>query len=116
MKLSKPASFLIALLLLLTSAVAACAATLTIPSFTVTSAPSTAITCSAISSSLQAPVAAGTVLTACTVTPSTWTGVVTVNDSRFLAANLSGNAFNLSVGSTPLAAGTYSGITVTSSP
>ncbi len=95
---------------------AAIAATMTVPPFTVSEGPSTGITCSAISSSLVAPVAAGTVLASCTVAPSGWTGTVTVSGSTLVASSLTGNTFNLAVGATPLAAGTYSGITVTSAP
>lgn len=91
------------------------AATLTLPSFTVSGPSSTAITCTAISSSLVAPVASGTTLSTCTVAPTGWSGAIALTNPQLAVASFQGNTFNLVVGATPLQAGTY-GETVTSTP
>ena len=93
----------------------ACAATLTLPPITVTTPPSTAITCTAISSGLTAPVAAGTTITTCTVAPAGWTGAIALSNAAFVVSFTGPNTFTLNVGATPLVAGTYNE-TVTSTP
>lgn len=92
------------------------AASLTLPSVTVTGqTASTSITCGPYPV-LTAPVAAGTLLTSCTVAPAGWTGAISISGTQFIVSSLSGNGFNVSVGSTPLAAGTYQPGTLTSVP
>lgn len=95
---------------------AANAASLTLPSVTVTGqTASTSIACAAYPA-LAAPVAAGTVLTTCTVAPAGWSGAVSLSGTQFVVAGLSGVTFNVVVGATPLAAGTYTPGTLTSVP
>lgn len=107
----------VAMLVALAIAAPAFGATLTLPSVTVTSAPSTAITCSPSGAALVAPVPAGTVLFACTVAPAGWTGAVSISSGpQFVVTGLSGAAFSVSVGTTPLVAGTYAPGTLTTTP
>lgn len=97
--------------------VPAYAATLTLPSITVTSAPSTSIACVPTGIALQEPVVAGAVLFTCTVAPSNWTGAVAISSGpQFVVSGLSGNTFSVTVGAVPLAAGTYQPGTLTSVP
>ena len=92
------------------------AASLTLPSVTVTGqTASTSISCTPYPT-LTAPVAAGTLLTSCTVSPSNWTGAVSISGTQFIVSSLTGNTFNVSVGAAPLAAGTYNPGTLTSVP
>jgi hypothetical protein len=66
------------LVLLLCFVLPASAATLTLPSVTITSAPSTLITCTATAASYAAPMAVGTVAFNCSVQPQSWTGAVSL--------------------------------------
>lgn len=104
------------LLAFLALAGSAIAASLTLPSVTVTSAPSTSITCTAVAASYPAPMAVGTVAFNCSVSPSTWTGAVSISGSQFGVTALVGNKFNVAVIGATLAAGTYQPGTVTTLP
>lgn len=93
------------------------AATLKMPSVTITGDPSTTITCSAPPSNLVAPVAPGTVMSTCTVEPSTWSGAVSLSTGpQFAITGLNGSKFNVAVGATALVAGTYPLGTVQTAP
>jgi hypothetical protein len=100
----------------LASGAALAASTLTFGfSVGTTSIVSTSVACSAVSPSLVAPVPSGTTLTSCAVTPTTWTGTITLSDPSLVVAGQTGNTFTLIVGPAALAAGSYSE-TVTSNP
>lgn len=119
---------LIAALLLGVSSAAHAAASLTLPTITIHNPPvvSTTITCT--NPTFPAPVdpsnnlpfatiAPGTALWNCVVAPSNWTGTVSLPGAPDLTTSPpSGNLFNVIVGATPLAAGTYSPGTLTSTP
>ena len=108
-----------AVLALAFSAQAASAATLTLPSVTVTtSGVSTAITCNPTPAALVEPLAAGTVLFNCTVAaPAGWAGAVAISSGpQFMVTALVGNAFSVAVGAAALPAGTYAPGTLTSVP
>jgi hypothetical protein len=94
----------------------AIAATLVLPSVTVTSAASTAITCSAVGAPYSAPLAAGTVVFTCSVAPASWVGAVSLSGSQFVVTALSGASFSVAVGAAALAAGSYAPGTLTSVP
>lgn len=94
----------------------AVAATLTLPSVTVTSPPSASVTCTAVAVSYPAPMAVGTIAFNCSVSPSTWTGAVSISGSQFGVMALVGNKFNVAVIGAALAAGTYQPGTVTTLP
>lgn len=91
-------------------------ATITLPSVVVTSPPSTAISCAAVAASYPAPMAVGTIAFNCSVSPSTWTGAVSISGSQFGVTALVGNKFNVSVIGAALAAGTYQPGTLTTLP
>jgi hypothetical protein len=110
---------LIFLPLMLMGASIADAATLTLPSFTVSNPPppSTAITCTETSPIPFAPVAVGTALWSCTVAPSNWLGTVTLSGGNSLTTSPpNGNLFSVVVGPTALSAGTYVPGTITATP
>lgn len=92
-------------------------ATLTLPSITISTPPSTAVTATPVAG-LVAPCAPGTVLYNCTVTPATWLGAValTGTPADMVVGPITPGAFTIVVGSTPLGAGTYSGGTITTTP
>ena len=75
-------------------------------------AASTSVAC-AVSTTLTAPVAAGTVICPIAVVPSGWTGVFTLSGANAASFALSGST--LVVGASPLAAGSYS-VTITATP
>jgi hypothetical protein len=102
-------------ILLLAGTACGHAATLTLPSVTIVSPPSTAITCSSNASSPLLGTA-GEVEFNCTVTPSTWKGAASISNNQFVITNLSGASFNVAVGSTALSPGTYQPGTVTTAP
>ena len=84
----------------------------------ITSPPSTALSCPVAYPSGQTsfvePVAAGTVVASCTVTPSTWSGTLALSGANASSFAISG--LNVVVGSSPItAAGTYD-VTVTATP
>ncbi len=94
------------------------AATLTLPSVTITSPVSTAIVCT------SAPIDAlggysgtpGTVIASCVVTPATFSGVASITGTQFKITGLNGNVFNVVVGPVALNPGTYSPGLVTTLP
>jgi hypothetical protein len=97
---------------------AARAQTATNLSIVIQSAPSTALSCPinypSGKTSFAAPVAAGTLIATCSVTPSGWSGVLTLSGPDKESFALSG--FNLNVGAAALTnAKTYS-VTVTATP
>lgn len=105
------------LLLLPFVPLAADAATLTLPSITVQSPPSTSITCNAVGAPYTAPLAAGTVVYSCTVAPPDWQGAVSLSGTQFVVgALLSSTTFNVSVGAAALPAGSYAPGTLTAVP
>lgn len=96
--------------LLLSLAVAVCfiveaeargahAASLTIPSFTLSGPVSTGTVCTptAAASGLASAAPAGTVMFTCIVSPSNWAGAVSISDAALQVVGLSGNKFNLSL-------------------
>ena len=92
------------------------AATLTLPSVTFTSPASTTIACTQ-TGSLAVPVAAGSVIFTCTVSPATWIGSVAANlVAPFAVSGLSGDTFSIIVSSAVTVAGTVSPGSVTTSP
>jgi hypothetical protein len=102
-------SVLAAVLLFLVAAVAY--ASTTTLSIIVNGPASTAITCTpAQTTAYTAPVAAGTVMATCFVSPSGWSGTLASSNAAFSMSGM-----NLVVGSTALVAGTYN-VTVTSTP
>jgi hypothetical protein len=93
------------------------AATVTLPSVTFTTSASTSIACVQTSASLAVPVAAGTVIFSCTVSPSGWSGVITASlNAPFAVSGLSGNTFNIVVSSQVTSAGTVAPGSVSSAP
>ena len=90
------------------------AATLTLPSVTINSPPSTSIACTPYAASPSGN--AGALLTTCTVLPAGWTGAVTLSGTQFVIAGLSGNTFNVVVGATALPPGTYQPGTLSTLP
>lgn len=95
------------------------AATLTLPSFTISNPPplSTLITCNQVTPLPFAPVPVNTVLWTCTVAPSNWTGTVSLSGSNSVTPSpTNGNQFTVMVGPNPLAAGTYTPGTITATP
>ncbi len=106
----------LALLAALSVASSAQAATLALPSVTVVSPNSTSITCTPVSSSYTSPLAAGTVVFNCIVAPSNWQGAVSLSGTQFVVVGLSGDTFNLAVGSTALTVGSYAPGTLTTTP
>ena len=92
------------------------AATLVLPSVTITSPASTSITCTPFGAPYTAPLASGSVVFNCTVAPATWTGAVSLSGSQFVVTGLSGAAFNVAVGATALGAGSYAPGTLTTTP
>ena len=99
-------------------ATSASAATLTLPSITVTGPISTSITCPLLAS-YTAPLAAGAQICAITVAPAGWVGALALsgtNSGSFTITSLSGTTANLVVGATALAAGSYGPLTITSTP
>lgn len=95
------------------------AATLALPSFTVSNPPpaSTSITCNQVSPLPFAPVAVNTVLWNCTVAPSNWTGTVSLSGSNSVSVSpATGNLFTVMVGPNALTAGTYVPGTITATP
>jgi hypothetical protein len=114
---------LLAAVACLALATGAHAASVTLPftvSPTVTTPPSTGITCTPIATGLVAgtpAVAGGATLTTCTVAPSNWNGAVAVSDGNVVAVMTSATMFKLNVAGTVtgLAAGSYSEV-VTSVP
>lgn len=92
------------------------AASFTVPSFTLTGPPSTGTVCTPIASR-AAPVAAGTILSTCTVSPAGWVGGVSLSDNILAVVNLSGATFNIAVGAAALSTpGNYGGETGTTAP
>lgn len=92
------------------------AATLTLPSVTVTSAASTSIACTPTAASYPAPMAVGTVAFNCTVQPAGGTYAVSISGSQFGVTALSGSNFSVSVIGSALPAGSYSPGTLTAVP
>lgn len=72
---------------------------------TVTSTPSTAVTFTAAASGFVAPVAPGTILGSVAVTPSTWSGTLSLTGTNASSVAVSGT--NIVVGATALSAGSY---------
>jgi hypothetical protein len=107
---------LIASLAAMLGATAAHAASLTLPSVTVTGPISTVITCNAVAAKYPPPLAAGTVVFNCSVAPTGWVGSVSLSGSQFLVANLNGVTFTVNVGPTALPTGDYQPGTLQSSP
>lgn len=97
---------------------AADAATLTLPSFTIKGPVGAVILCSSTPVNLTAPVASGTVMNTCSVTPATWNGVISQSSNTLALVWTPGttNQFSLVVGAVPLAAGAYPANTLTSAP
>lgn len=81
-------------------------------SIIINSQPSTAVSCP-LQSSYTAPVAPGTIICPITVTPSGWSGALTLSGANSGSFALSGS--NLVVGATALGVGTYT-VTITSTP
>ena len=94
----------------------AIAATLVLPSVTVTSPASTTITCNPVGAPYTAPLAAGTVVFTCTVAPANWVGAVSLSGSQFVVTTLSGASFSVAVGASALTAGSYAPGTLTTVP
>lgn len=90
------------------------AATLMLPSVTINSPPSTSIACTPYATSPSG--VAGALLTTCTVSPTGWVGAVTLSGTQFVITGLSGNTFNVVVGSTALPPGTYAPGTLSTVP
>lgn len=80
-------------------------------SIIINSPPSTTVTCTL--GTYTAPLAAGSVICPITVTPSGWSGALTLSGTSASSFALSGS--NLVVGSSALNAGTYS-VTITATP
>lgn len=94
----------------------AIAATLTLPSVTINSPPSTAISCTATGATQGDP---GTVLFTCNVSPANWRGAVSITTGpQFVVIGISmaANTFSVAVGATALPPGTYAPGTLTSVP
>jgi hypothetical protein len=109
----------LALLLLAAIGSSASAATLTLPTITIVNppSPSVSITCVQVSPLPFAPVAPATALFHCSVAPADWTGTVTLSGGNSLTLGpTTGNLFDVIVGPTALAAGTYAPGTITSTP
>ena len=96
--------------LLSTVACAAYAATATL-SIIINSPSSTAVSCPI--PTLTAPVASGATICTVSITPAGWSGVLSLSGPNASAFQLKGS--DVVVGSTPLAAGSYS-VTVTAAP
>lgn len=88
----------------------------TFPSFAVTGANSTGIVCKLAVGPFVAPLASGTVVGSCVVSPAGWVGSVKISDNVLAVSGLSGVIFNVVVGATPLVTGTYGGETLTANP
>jgi hypothetical protein len=75
------------------------AASFTVPSFTLTGPPSTGTACTptAASSGPASAAPAGTVMFTCVVSPTNWTGGVSLVDPALSVVGLSGNTFNLAL-------------------
>lgn len=75
------------------------AASLTIPSFTLSGPASTGAVCTPTSaaSGLASAAPAGTVMFNCVVSPSSWAGAVSISDAALQVVGLAGNKFNLSL-------------------
>ena len=98
-------------------ALPAWAATVTLPSVTFTSPPSTSITCTPSGVSLVVPVPVNTIIFNCTVAPSGWSGAVTGTlNPPFVVSGLSGNTFNISLSAAQTTAGTVAPGSVSSAP
>lgn len=94
------------------------AATLTLPSITITNPPlaSTSITCTQVTPLPFAPVASGTALFHCTVAPNNWSGTVALSGGNSITTSPpNGNTFDV-IAAQVLQAGTYSPGTITSTP
>lgn len=108
--------YLLAVVCGLSFASPACAATLVLPAFSVSTGASTGITCSSFAPGLVAPVAPGTVLASCVVAPNNWVGAVTQSNPALAINMTTATGFQLVVGAAPLAAGSYPATTITSAP
>jgi len=75
------------------------AASLTIPSFTLSGPASTGTVCTptAAASGLASAAPAGTVMFNCVVSPSNWAGAVSISDAALQVVGLASNKFNLSL-------------------
>lgn len=93
-------------------------ATLALPSVVFTSPASTSIACTeTAAANLVVPVAAGTVIFSCTVTPSTWSGTVTGVAAPFaVPSGAVGSAFNVTLATAVTAAGTDAPGTLVTTP
>jgi hypothetical protein len=87
-------------------------------SIIVTSPPSTAVNCIVSYPSGQTsfvePVASGTTIAACTITPATWSGVLTLGGADASLFGLSGS--NVVVGAAALTVARTYNLTVTATP
>jgi hypothetical protein len=87
-------------------------------SIVVTSPPSTAVNCvvsyPAGQTSFVTPVAVGTLVAACTITPATWSGVLTLTGADASLFNISGS--NVVVGAAALTVARTYNLTVTAAP
>ncbi len=92
------------------------AATLTLPSVTITTPLSTGIVCTPMAASYVAPLAPGTQVFACVVSPATFAGAVSISGTQFVTTGLNGNVFNVVVGAVALNPGTYAPGVVTTTP
>lgn len=94
------------------------AATLALPGVVFTNSGSTSIACSETSvTNLVVPVAAGTTIVTCTVSPSTWTGTVSLYGGvPFTLTAPVGNTFNMILSAAVTAAATDQPGTLTSTP
>ncbi len=92
-------------------------ATLSLPSVIITSPTSTSITATEVGGAGSIhPGAPGTKIFNCVVNPATWTGAATVVDTHFAVANIVGNTFDVVIGPTAVAPGTYTPGATNSTP
>ncbi len=108
--------FLLGLPLALTMPLTAQAATVSL-SIVIATPSATSVTCP-ITATLTAPVAAGTVLCALTVAPSSWSGALVVSgtNANLFSISSTSSGSQLVVGASPITApGTYAA-TITATP
>lgn len=81
----------------------------------INSAPSTSVTCAPVSSSLNFPVPANSLVCPISVLPAGWSGAVTVSDTTHFTTGTSGGVLYLMTGATSPPVGPFS-VTVTTTP
>jgi hypothetical protein len=88
-------------------------------SMTFTGPNSNPPTCTEVTPAPALPVAVGTLVATCVITPSTWSGMLSPlagADGGLFTAGLSGTNINLNVGSSPITVNRTYNISITTTP